>query len=128
MGAAWDPARPSAGRDFEASARQLLSLSRARADVFGRDLGSEPSWHLLLALYSSNEGELPATSVAKIARLPHSTAVRWLGKLERRGFLWRRVDRKDKRVVRVRITDSGRSAVSATFAAVTTASYLQQCQ
>lgn len=107
----------SGEHDYAGTARRLLLLSQVRRDVFP-SANSEPAWNLMLALYSSPEKDLAATRLAKLALLPPTTAFRWLAELERRGFVKRRGDGRDKRLVRVLLTATGRSAVSAAFAAV----------
>jgi DNA-binding MarR family transcriptional regulator len=116
MGAIWDRADASGDADYSGIARRQLSLSRARRQVFGPIADSESGWSIALALYTSPEKDLTPTQLVKAAQIPPTTVLRRLAELERAGFIDRRCDRKDKRLVRVRLTAAGRSAISSVFA------------
>jgi DNA-binding MarR family transcriptional regulator len=117
MGAIWERATLSGDADYAGIARRQLLLSRARRQVFGAAANSESGWSILLALYSSPEKDLTPAHLVKDAQIPPTTVLRRLAELERVGFIERHCDRKDKRLVRVRLTATGRSAVSSVFAA-----------
>lgn len=121
MGAVWNRATLSGDADYSGIARGQLLLSRARRQVFGAAVDSESGWSILLELYASPEKDVTPTHLVKTAQIPPTTVLRRLAELERVGFIERHCDKKDKRLVRVRLTASGRLAVSSVFAAVAAA-------
>lgn len=58
-------------------------------------------------LYHLTQGEKNVTSLAKLVDVNKSTMVEVLDKLDRLGYIIRERDAEDRRVVRVRITESG---------------------
>ncbi|WP_221286782.1 MarR family winged helix-turn-helix transcriptional regulator [Stygiolobus caldivivus] len=60
-------------------------------------------------LYYLTQGEKNVTSLAKLVDVNKSTMVEVLDKLDRLGYVSRERDAEDRRVVKVRITESGES-------------------
>jgi Transcriptional regulators len=58
-------------------------------------------------LYHLTQGEKNVTSLAKLVDVNKSTMVEVLDKLDRLGYISRERDAEDRRVVRVKITESG---------------------
>ena len=88
-----------------------------RDRVFGADLFFDPAWNMLLDLYV-NERRGSVVSVSSLciaARVPSTTALRWLTMLEKRGLIGRRADDYDRRRSFLFLTEDGRSKVEATL-------------
>lgn len=98
------------------TARQLRRMREARVRHLSEAGDAEPAWNLLLALYMADSRQARSSDLAAAARLPQTTAFRWLVELERIGFVSRSVDPSDRRAVQVRLTEQGRAAVTATLA------------
>lgn len=88
-----------------------------RDRVFGADLFFDPAWNMLLDLYV-NERRGAVVSVSSLciaARVPSTTALRWLTLLERRGLIGRRPDDYDRRRSFLFLTGDGRAKIEATL-------------
>lgn len=78
-------------RPFEISEDHILSLllaRRARDDLLGRDLFSDPAWDMLLELYAAKLAGRTMTlkQLALAVETPPSTAARWLSALDEHGL------------------------------------------
>jgi DNA-binding MarR family transcriptional regulator len=94
-----------------------LSARDERDRVFGSDLFFDPAWNMLLDLYV-NERRGAVVSVSSLciaARVPSTTALRWLTMLEKRNLIGRRADDYDRRRSFLFLTEDGRSKVEATL-------------
>jgi DNA-binding MarR family transcriptional regulator len=81
-------------------AREIVRSRRRRARVFGQTgLFGEPAWDILLGLYVAAEAQqrLNVSAVCELSGVPQSTALRWLEKLERDGWVRRDPDPLDRR-------------------------------
>jgi DNA-binding MarR family transcriptional regulator len=81
-------------------AQEIVLLRKRRAAAFGNsDLFGEPAWEIFLALYAAHEAQhkLSVTGVCEEARLPLATAIRWIEKLEKDGWVYRAPDPVDRR-------------------------------
>ena len=107
---------PAAMQD---AARYMLRLRKAAKSCFGPPVLSEPAWSLMLALYTADavRKQLHIGSIAERADVPRSTALRWLTKLDRSGFVRLVPDPSDKRAGRVRMTAGGLEAMQRSFTA-----------
>lgn len=88
-----------------------------RDRVFGADLFFDPAWNMLLDLYV-NERRGAVVSVSSLciaARVPSTTALRWLTMLEKRGLIGRRADDYDRRRSFLFLTEEGRGKIEATL-------------
>lgn len=74
--------------------KDLIDARRRRDALFAADLFGEPAWDMLLELYLA-ELEDRTVRVSKLGAasgISQSTALRWLGKLERDGWIHRVAD------------------------------------
>ena len=99
--------------------RRLFKARRLRDAAFAPRLFADPAWDMLLELTASRleERRLSVSSVCVAAAVPASTALRWLGELERRGLVLRARDPADGRRVFAEISEAGAITVLATLAA-----------
>lgn len=86
--------------------RWWLKARRLREETFGPGLFADPAWDILLDLYSAAaRGEqVPTSSLAHAARVPHSTAIRWVKLLAKAGIVVREQDPRDARRVLVSLS------------------------
>lgn len=100
---------------LSAQASVIYRGRRARRVLFGDhgDLFGEPAWDMLLDLFVAREtGQLVSVSSACIsADVPATTALRWLGILERRGLVRRMADRCDGRRWHMQLSDEAHTAM-----------------
>lgn len=90
----------------------VLLVRRARSDVLGDHLFSDPAWDILLELYAAKLGDRPM-SLADIARAietPQSTTKRWVAALEERGLVQSRVDLATN-IIWLSVTEEGADKV-----------------
>ena len=88
-------------------ARQVYHARRMRSDVsLLEGLIGEPVWDIMLDLFiAAHENRMVSVTKASFrSGVPHSTAMRTLGLLERRGLVVREPDARDKRRTFVRIS------------------------
>lgn len=67
----------------------VLLVRRARDDVFGENLFSDPAWDILLELFGAKlAGRRVTTSeLAQAIEVPLSTTLRWIAALHERGLI-----------------------------------------
>ncbi|HWW45297.1 MAG TPA: MarR family transcriptional regulator [Acidimicrobiia bacterium] len=91
--------------------RQLAMTGRVVQDRFDRHLGRHGSslavWVVLRS--AAHEEGLSQRELARRVRVEAPTLVRHLDRMERDGLVVRRRDTRDRRVVRVCLTDTGRA-------------------
>lgn len=106
------------------SAREHEILDGFFVDTFNRILFLEEKWiknaglndlsisevHMLVAIGDRENKSM--SSVAEQASLTNGTVTTMVKKLERKGYVARRQDEEDKRVVRVGLSESGQKALS----------------
>lgn len=106
------------------SDREFDILDGFFVDTFNRILYLEERWiqqaglddltisemHMLVAIGERENKSM--SSVAEQASLTNGTVTTMVKKLERKGYVARRQDKEDKRVVRVGLSDKGREALS----------------
>ena len=108
----------AADSDFRGAAQGLLRLQSERDRRFAPLSITGPAWDLMLVLYAADDPEgLYLGDVAKRASVPRTTGLRWLRRLQRHGYVALASDAKDKRAVRVILSDSGERAMESCFAA-----------
>ena len=97
--------------------RSIIAARRARDRHFDRHLFSDPAWDILLELYASElaQQRMTISRLCVAAAVPSSTALRWVGTLEKNGLIERRDDPLDGRRVFVSLTGKGRDALNAYF-------------
>lgn len=92
-------------------ARALYRLRRNRDEASSnlRGLFGEPGWDILLDLFiAAQQGErLQVSAVCLDAKVPSTTMLRWLARLESEGLITRNADDRDGRRRFVDLTDQG---------------------
>lgn len=93
--------------------RRIVSGRRARGNFLPREIFGEPAWDILLDLFiaSHEEKRISVSSACIASGVPATTALRWLGRMEKIGLIERVNDRDDRRRVYVAITSNGRRAI-----------------
>lgn len=94
-----------------------LAARDERDRIFGSDLFFDPAWNMLLDLYVNERrgAVVPVSSLCIAARVPSTTALRWLTMLEKRQLIGRRADDYDRRRSFLFLTEDGRTKVEATL-------------
>ena len=87
----------------------ILAARRRREEMFGKGLFADPAWDILLELYW---GELAqrrflTTELGVRSAVPPTTALRWIEKLHRDGWVTRADDQDDGRRVWVTLSARG---------------------
>ena len=92
-----------------AMARAWANALLATDGVFGSALTGTPAWAILIDLYISeaDNRRVAISDACHAARIPATTALRWVNVLEERGYIYRRNDPKDGRRVFLRLTSLG---------------------
>lgn len=93
-------------------ARGLLRLRQERQRHFSIDV-TGPAWDLMLAMFDADGDDLHLSvgDLAVRAHVPRTTTIRWLREMERHGIVVLLPDRRDRRLVRVRVTHAGRETM-----------------
>ena len=104
----------------EAEVRALIAERRTREGIFGGQLFADPAWDMLLELYASYLGrrEISVSKLVAASAVPATTALRWIDKLDSDGLAVRTPDPKDRRKVRVELSNDGLAKMRSYFAAV----------
>ena len=108
----------SAGRRLSAvDVRAILKVRAARKEHFPAELFADPAWDLLLELYAVELGQqkVSVSNLCLTAGVPATTALRWIGNLERAGLIVRNDDLFDRRRVWVRLSQAGLEAMDRYF-------------
>ena len=94
-------------------ARRLLSERARIGRYLDADLFADPAYDILLDLFvSGEEGRAVSMSnSACIARVPRTTALRWVRLLEERGLVELYADEGDRRSTLLRLSTSARASV-----------------
>lgn len=89
--------------------RKVIKRRRARETCFPAGLFADPAWDILLDLTIARieRRDLSVTDVCVAAAVPQTTALRWIGTLEREGLIDRIPDPRDSRRVIVRLSADG---------------------
>lgn len=108
-------AAPMGRSNLRVIARLLLDLLHAREKFLYPFDASGPCWPLMLVLFGADSTARPLSvgDVSFESGIPRTTAMRWLRELDRHGLVALATDRRDKRVVRVRLTGAGDDAMRA---------------
>lgn len=74
--------------------RSVLLVRRARNDILGKNLFSDPAWDILLELYSAKLGgrKMSLEDLARAIETPQSTTKRWIAALEKYALVQSRID------------------------------------
>ena len=89
------PARIAAMDSNIDFARQILRRRTERDQIFGSGLFGEPIWDMMLDLFVHMEVSVSSLCIA--ARIPSTTALRYISAMEQRGMIERKKDRNDNR-------------------------------
>lgn len=108
------------GEVGEAHVRSILGARRSRERFFDAELFADPAWDILLELYAAELGQqyLSVTSVCIGAAVPSTTALRWIGLLEKKRLIQRRADALDGRRVFLMLTEAGKEVMDRFFRTV----------
>lgn len=109
-----------------ASSDQVRSHIQARTlryEFFKWELFADPTWDMLLELYAVKleHRRLAISELCVASSVPLTTALRWIGNLERQGLITRRNDPFDGRRVWVELSDTGCDAMRRYFEAISSA-------
>jgi DNA-binding MarR family transcriptional regulator len=87
--------------------KKILRLRRRRENAFGNDLFGEPAWDMLLEMYAAEQAQhkLSVSGTCYASAVPPSTALRWIVRLEKEGWVRRIKDPADGRRSWVVLTD-----------------------
>lgn len=101
----------------EQQLRLILKARRRRGRFFSPDLFADPAWDILLELYAAKLGQrkVSVSSLCVGAAVPATTALRWIGTLEKNGLLVRTADRCDARRFFVSLSERAASSMAAYF-------------
>jgi DNA-binding MarR family transcriptional regulator len=90
-------------------ALEILAVRKRREIVFGADLFGEPAWDLMLDLFVQlvDRQKTSSTSAAIAARVPPTTALRYLTILVRKGLVVRHTSEHDLRLQYVGLSEVG---------------------
>ncbi|MDX9856810.1 MAG: MarR family winged helix-turn-helix transcriptional regulator [candidate division Zixibacteria bacterium] len=94
---------------FQTARRLIQALERCSARIRSHDGLTLPQMICLRVVVA--DGSVTATALARRARMSASTIVGLLDELETRGFVRRDRDTRDRRLINVTATDSGKAAV-----------------
>jgi len=99
--------------------RLVLGMRMMAAEHFVPDLG-EPARKMLLSLYAAElEGKvLTPTRLAAASAVPLTTALRWLEIMGERGLVQRSADGRDRRLVRLALSQEANAGIEAYLAAI----------
>ena len=100
--------------------RAVLRSRRKRDTIFGQALFGEPAWDMLLELYVAERlgRNLSISGLCYSSAVPATTALRWIDRLEREGWLARKADELDRRRYWVFLTERGSAAMLKYFRSV----------
>lgn len=102
-------------------AREIVSSRKRRAAVLGQsDLFGEPAWDILLGLYASAEAQqkLTVSGVGEVSGVPQTTAIRWIEKLEKDGWVRRVPDPVDRRRSWILLTERASNSMRTYLAGI----------
>ncbi|MGB7408714.1 MAG: winged helix DNA-binding protein [Pontixanthobacter sp.] len=97
---------------------KLILKNRERRDKhFNADLFADPAWDMILDLIAAREEHrrISISSLCVAARVPPSTALRWVNILIKKGVIERISDPSDKRRAFVRLSENGARSAAAYF-------------
>lgn len=97
--------------------RAFLRARARRTQYFDGNLFADPAWDMLLELFASEleQRRMTVGSLCVASRVPATTALRWIGALDREGLIEKRCDRLDARRIYVNLSSNGSSAMASYF-------------
>jgi DNA-binding MarR family transcriptional regulator len=98
----------------------IVRARSQRAKFLPPSLFAEPAWDILLGLYSAElaQRRMTVSQVCAAAKVPATTAIRWLNTLESCRLILRRPDPLDGRRSFVELTEDGEKAMEDFFQSV----------
>lgn len=108
-----DPNDPAAAPALAARAKDIVSSRKLRRSLFGAVPFADPAWDIMLDVTICElEGRpVAVSSVCVAAKVPSSTALRWVGDLVNIGILERWADPNDGRRNFLGLTAQARQAM-----------------
>lgn len=103
------------GQNLSAVARKLLKEADDRAQFFDASLFADPAWYILLDLYvhASERRAVSVSSLCIAARVPVTTALRWVNNLTQRKIIERSPDPTDRRKAYIRLSADAHEQMTA---------------
>lgn len=103
------------GQNLSAVARKLLKEADDRAQFFDASLFADPAWYILLDLYvhASDRRAVSVSSLCIAARVPVTTALRWVNNLTQRKIIERSPDPTDRRKAYIRLSAKAHEQMTA---------------
>lgn len=100
--------------DEAAVARGLLDTRRRRDEAFGAGLFSDPAWDMLLNLFAAEAGgeTLSMSQLCAAARVPQTTAQRWIDCLAEAKLVVRGTDTRDARRTMISLAPEARATLA----------------
>jgi DNA-binding MarR family transcriptional regulator len=110
----------AAGEGTAALAKGIIRARTQRTRFLPRSLFAEPAWDILLELYAAElaQRRVSITQICSAARVPTTTALRWLNTLEANHLVTRSVDPLDARRYFVALTEAGAQAMEDFFQSI----------
>ena len=105
------------------AARRAYAARRLRDKVLGKALFGEPAWDMLLDLFihAIKEGKgVSTTSLCIASAAPPTTALRWIGQIEKAGLIERHAVQSDRRVQVQELSRKGLDLMAGYFSQVET--------
>jgi DNA-binding MarR family transcriptional regulator len=108
------------GKGTAALAKGIIRARTQRSKFLPPSLFAEPAWDILLELYSAElaQQRMTVTQVCAAAKVPATTALRWLGTLETSQLVVRHADPLDARRSFVSLTENGVQAMENFFQSI----------
>lgn len=102
--------------------KTIIRHRALRADFFDGDLFADPAWDILLDLTAARaeHRRVSVTSLCIAARVPPTTALRWISQMVEAGILERVQDESDRRRAFVTLSDKAAEAMARYFDAIGT--------
>lgn len=96
-------------RNLQLAAKVEYEARGRRASFFNEAFFGEPAWDILLDLYfhQTQPRKTSVTSACIAARVPSTTALRWIGQLQDAGLISRQRDAEDSRRWFLQLTAKG---------------------
>lgn len=100
--------------------RRIIRQRQQRGRFFPNDLFADPAWDMLLdlAAATAEHSRVPVTSLCHASGVPPTTALRWIGLLEKAGLVRKQQDSVDRRRAFVVLTDNGVASIARYFQAI----------
>lgn len=117
---------PSKGSAAESKwLRELLRAREARGKFFNPRLFADPAWDMLIELYAAElaQRRVSVSSLSLASGVPATTALRWIGALQKDGLVIRHADPFDGRRVFLELSPKGSQAIRDYFASLPASLY-----